>query len=273
MTRTALAIALALLALAPAASAFAQQATADKPAAAAPVAVEAAFLADMKALTAAPHRLAGSPEGQKAAEYVEGRLAQMGITDLYTFDTPVWQLRILRCQLTVGQATVDLLPMRPNLTVPPATPPEGLSGPVLYVGKGETADYGDRSASGAIVVLDYDCLDNWQRAFALGAKAVVFIGSPTATSTHPKHLSIPANLVRLYAPPEVLAKLDLRKDYPAGTVVSHLRWEPATARSVFAFLPGTDPIYDPERAKPEVLVLSADVDTLDRKSTRLNSSH
>jgi hypothetical protein len=259
MIRSPLAIALALLALAPAASAFAQQATADKPAAASNI--EEAFLADMKALTAAPHRLAGSPEGQKAAEYIEGRLAQMGITDRYTFDTPVWHLRILRCQLTVGQATVDLLPMRPNLTVPPATPPEGLSGPVLYVGKGETADYGDRSASGAIVVLDYDCLDNWQRAFALGAKAVVFIGSPTATSTHPKHLSIPANLVRLYAPPEVLAKLDLRKDYPAGTVVSHLQWEQATARSVFAFLPGTDPIFDPERAKPEVLVLSADLDT------------
>ena len=272
MTRAPLAIAIALLALTPAASAFAQQATADKPvaapataaappAAAVTVADEAAFLTDLKALTAAPHRLAGSSEGQKAVEYIEGRLREIGITDRYTLDTPVWQLRILRCQLTVGQATVDLLPMRANLTVPPATPPEGLSGPVLYVGKGETADYGDRSASGAIVVLDYDCLDNWQRAFTLGAKAVIFIGSPTATSVHPKHLGIPANLVRLYAPPEVLAKLDLRKDHPAGTVVSHLQWEQATARSVFAFLPGTDPIFDLERAKPEVLVLSADLDT------------
>ena len=267
MIRSPLAIALALLALAllALAPAFAQQATAaksaDKPAAASPVADEDAFLADLKVLTASPHRLAGSAEAEAAVQHIEDRLQEMGITDRYAFDTPVWQLRVLRCQLTVGQATVDLLPLRPNLTVPPATAPEGLSGPVLYVGKGEAADYGDRSAGGAIVVLDYDCLDNWHRAFALGAKAVIFIGSPTATSAHPKHLGIPANLVRIYAPPEALAKLDLRKDYPAGTVVSHLRWEQATARSVLAFLPGTDPIFDPERAKPEVLVLSADVDT------------
>ncbi len=198
------------------------------------------FESDLKALTAAPHRLSGTPEGRAAAEYIKGRLTGMGIEDVYTLEMPLLQTHVVRCELTVGDVTAKLLPIRPNLIVPPVTPKEGLTGPLRYVGAGEPEDFGSRSVEGAIVVFEYDSFDGWRRAFAMGAKAVIFIGSPTATAIEPKHAAIPANLVRLYAPADVLRKIDLRRDHPKATVVSHVRWRSGTGTNVLAFLPGTD---------------------------------
>src|SRR6185436_16233729 len=104
----------------------------------------------------------------------------------------------------VGDRVIPLHALRPNVTVPPVTPPEGLTGPLVYAGKGAITDYGDRSADGAIVVLDYESFDNWERAFALGAQAVIFLGSGNETVPKPKFVGVPVNQVRLYASPREL---------------------------------------------------------------------
>jgi len=220
-----------------------------------------AFLADCEALLRAPHRLAGTPEGRQAAEYIRRRLEEIGIEDIYTLDLPVWQTRAERCELRVGGKTVSLLPARPDLIVPPVTPEEGLTGPFIYVGRGRLEDYGDRRPEGAIVAMEYDCAGNWEEAFRLGAKAVVFLGGPDAVSIRSKHVTVPANLVRLYAPPVVRGQVDLRRDWPEASVGSQVVWKRLTGTNVFAYLPGTNPVFDSEHRKAEVIVIGAHIDT------------
>ena len=220
-----------------------------------------AFLADCEALLRTPHRLAGTPEGRQATEYIRRRLEEMGIEDIYALDLPVWQTRVERCELRLGGKTVSLLPARPDLIVPPVTPDEGLTGPFIYAGHGRLEDYRDRSPEGAVVALEYDCADGWEEAFRLGAKAVIFLGDREATSIKPKHVTVPANLVRLYAPAEAQQQVDLRRDWPEATVVSHIVWKRLMGTNLFAFLPGTNPVFNSEHRKPEMVVLAAHCDT------------
>lgn len=222
---------------------------------------EKVFLFDLSTLTQHPHRLSGTREAGEAASYISNQLSKIGIEEIFYLDMPVWQTHSARCELSVAGATIPLKPLRPNITVAPVTPPEGLSGPLIYVGKGMAADYGTRAAQGAIVVLDYDSYDNWRRAFALGAKAVVFVGEGSEAPVQPKHSGVPTNLVRLYASASDLEKLDLRRDYPEATVHSRVTWQRSEGRNIVARIRGTDPGFSPERSEPEALVLSAAYDS------------
>ncbi len=228
---------------------------------------EAQFQADLAALTAHPHRLSGTAEAWDAAEHIEQRLSRIGVTDMLPLDMAVWQTRIERCELSVGEVAVPLVPLRPNVTVPPTTPDEGLTGPLLYVGRGAMRDYGDRSPEGAIVVMDYDSGRNWQLAFALGAQAVIFLEhEQAATPVQAKHVGVPANQVRLYADRDAQraaaeAGLDLRRDHDQATVVSHVSWQRKLGRNIIARIEGTDPAFERHADQRETLVLAAHYDS------------
>ncbi|MCC7147095.1 MAG: hypothetical protein IT443_11675 [Phycisphaeraceae bacterium] len=222
---------------------------------------EQTFEQDLKALTAHAHRLAGTPEGQAAADYIQQRLRKIGVENVLRMDLPVWQTRVIRCELTIDGKTVPLWPMRPNMFVPPVTPPEGFTGPLLYAGRGRPEDYGSRSPQDAIVVLDYDSPYGWETALSMGAKAVIFLSQNEVEIGGGKYAPVPANYVRLFAPPDTLKQLDLKKDYPAAKVVSHIRWELGKGANVLAFLPGTDAGFVESRVEPEMLVLAVDYDT------------
>ncbi len=219
------------------------------------------FKADLDALMRAPHRLSGTPEARAAAGHIADRLRGMGIE---TLEVPmgVAQMAVRRCELTIGQKTVRLWPARPNVTVLPTTPEGGLSGPVIYAGRGTPDAYRTHDPNGAIVVLEYDCGRRWRDAFRMGAQAVIFLGSEDEQARAPKHLPIPGNVVRLYADADAQAALDLRRNHPRGTVVSHVVWELAEGMNVVGFLPGTDPVVRPRTGdRSEAIVLSSHYDT------------
>ncbi|MEX0886594.1 MAG: FtsX-like permease family protein [Phycisphaeraceae bacterium] len=259
MYKTMAAVVLALTAIAPAFAAMAD---------------EAQFERDLAALTAHPHRLSGTDEAWEAAAYVEDRLTGLGIEDVLPLDMPVWQTRSLRCELLVGDTAIGLAPLRPNVIASPVTPEDGLTGPMLYVGRGDVRDYGERSPEGAIVVLDYDSGRNWELAFALGAHAVIFLeGEERATPVQPKHAGVPGNLVRLYADADAQAAaadagLDLRRDRAEATVHSEMQWERRLGRNLVARIPGTDPSFERRPEERETLVLAAHYDTFGTVPTR-----
>ena len=228
---------------------------------AAPSAQESAYLSDILALTSATHRLSGSDAGRKAADYLQARLAQTGLTDVFLLDMPVWQLRTIRCDLGFDGIHVPLHPMRPNVTVLPTTRPEGISGRLIYVKRGEPEDFGTRDVSGAIVLLDYDSLHGWQRAFALGAAAVVFVGQGTETPAAPKLSGVPANQPRFYVSAESFGGVDWTRDRERATLESQVVWEPKIGRNLIARIHGTDPGFAPDRLEPEALVLAANFDS------------
>ena len=94
---------------------------------------QAQFQAHLKALTARPHRLAGTPEGRGAGDYIEAKLRELpGTVFTQRFSFP--QEIVETCELRVGSNTVPLLPLAANGMQPSVTGSEGITGRVVYVG-------------------------------------------------------------------------------------------------------------------------------------------
>ncbi len=219
------------------------------------------FLDDILNLTAKPHRLSGSQEGRAAADYVERRLRANGVTDVFSLDMPVWVANIRRCALELDGRVLPLLPMRPNVTVQPNTGVAGIVGPILYLGQASVSELAARRVEGAIVVVDYDSHNAWTQAFALGARAVIFLDRGRSASVEPKWAGVPSNQPRFYVPPGVDAAVALTRDYPTGKLTSEITWEPGAGRNVIARIAGTDPGFAPHRNENEAMVMAAALDS------------
>lgn len=220
---------------------------------------EERFAADLAALTRGPHRLAGTPEGRAAGEWIAQRLRALDV-QVFELDLPIWQQRTEQCFIEVGGARTPAHALRPNVVVPPSVPGNGLRARTLYAGNGELGDYGTRDVDGAIVVLDYDSGTGWERAFALGAAAVVFRGRGPETPEAQKHAGVPSNQVRLYV--DVASEaVDLGRDHDAALLHCHVSWQESTAKNLVAYVPGTAPVVSPDQARPEMLVVSANYDS------------
>jgi len=255
------------------------------------------FQADLKALTANPHRLAGLENGSLAAgKYVEQRLRSMGIQEVYTQQFPVIQPVYTECRLFVdGQEILPsglrpgevglrpgeagdsqvIYPVRPNLLQASVTPAEGLEGETVYAGRGETPEYGATLPQGRIVVLDFNCSRNWLTAFALGAKAVIFVGSDQPAKNVFQHLNLPANLPRFYVTAETAKRLELTARPRKVNIQAACQWKEFAARNVIGVIRGTDPSFGssdisgrPGAARrggdtmPQAIVLAAPLDSL-----------
>jgi hypothetical protein len=219
------------------------------------------FGADLGALTATPHRLAGFPDGsRRASRHVERRLREIGIERVFVQQFPVVLSVPTESRLVANGREYPVHACRPNLLQASVTPAEGLTGRTLYAGAGELEDYGGEMPEGRIVVMEWDSSLRWLRAFAFGARAVVFIGSdaPAANAWH--HVHLPANLPRFYVSPETAERLDLRGPPREVSIHAACRWRKLTGRNVIAFLPGTAPRYNPDRP-PQAIVLAAPLDS------------
>ena len=215
------------------------------------------FLADVQALTRTDHRLSGTPEYAAAADHVAERLRAIGADEVIVQDFPSLQTRVSQCTLEIAgrPAPLDILPLRPNGIVPPATPPDGITGALLHAGKGGVDDYRDASPRDRIVVLDYNCGRAWLRAFRLGARAVVFVRKDPTEAWHTHYLHANANLPRFYYKGD---PADL-PDGAVATVRSAVTWRPTMGRNVLALFRGTQPTF--QQDGEELIVLAANLDT------------
>ncbi len=253
------------------------------------------FYRDLVVLTRHAHRLAGygtagieEIDGRKvkvfadepgslfAGQYVANRLKAMGVEFVLTQDFPVPQPIATECSLTIaGQAHEQgFYAMRTNHLQAPCTPKEGLrADKLVYAGTGRLSEYRD-AARDAVVVLEFAAGERWKDAFALGAKAVIFIGSDAAAPNTYHHVNFPANLPRFYATADLAQKAGLTALKAAPTrsrdvaveVRAASRWELREGRNVLAVIRGTDPRF-PKDAKDtdpsaEAIVLAAPLDSL-----------
>ena len=226
------------------------------------------FRKDIQALTANPHRLAGLEDGSLAAgKYVQDRLREIGFSDeeILLQDFPVVQPVTWQSELEVEGQTYPILLARPNMIQASITPPEGLTGQTMYVGRGDVPDYGKDYPQGKIVVTDIDCGLNWLDAFAFGAKAVIFVGPPAGQVPEALpylHVNLPANLARFYLPRDLAEKLELtNKDATRQvTIRAACQWTELRARNVIAVIRGTGPVFG-EDTRRQAIVLAAPLDS------------
>lgn len=219
------------------------------------------FRTDIQVLTRNPHRLAGSSSGREAGDYILQRLEAIGVEAVFPIDMVVWQTEVDNASLTLGDQTFTLQPLRANVTVPPVTGRQGVTGPIIYVGDGRLSSYGSRDAQDAIVVMDYHTQDRWEQAFALGAKAVVFLGNGAETDATPKFAGVPTRQLRFFVPHDAPGIEVLRRDHQLARLDARITWQQRIGRNIIARIPGSDPDFSPGRKGPEAIVIAVNYDS------------
>jgi len=214
------------------------------------------FTKDVTQLTVDRHRLGGTEEYGRAADYVEKRLKSIGLDNVFVQQFHAAQTRVDRCEAVAADGTVfPLVPARPNALVPPSSGTDGIQGQLVYVGKGTQADFENADPEGKIAIMDYNSGEKFLQAFRLGAKAVIFVRKEPAQAWNYHYVRANANLPRYYydgAVSNLVAGSEL-------TIHSDINWERVTGRNVIGYLKGTDPVFNFK--KEEVMILAARLDT------------
>lgn len=215
------------------------------------------FEVDMAALTRLPNRLAGRPEGSLAAgRYVEGRLRDMGVREIFTQEFPVIMPRMRECVAEADGRLYDIHAVRPNLLQASVTPAEGIEGETVYLGRGAEADV-VKDPRDKIAVFDFDCGKNWLTAFARGAKAVLFIENGESPARPLHHVRLPANLPRFFVPEATMRELGLDRQPRRLRIRAACEWEALRGRNIVGIIRGTNAARDVMR---EAVLVAAPLD-------------
>ena len=137
------------------------------------------------------------------------------------------------------------------------TAPEGISGPLIYVGDGSLSQFNGYEVDGSVVLMDFNSGENWLNAAKLGAKAVIFI-APFETDfieSLKKAIPTPLNFPRLYA--NLTDSLMLKEIALKGEIVTvhnNMHWKDVVAYNLIASMSGS-------QYPDDVVVFSANYDS------------
>lgn len=270
--------------------------------------VESLSIADTRetihTLSKLPSRVVGYPGNPMAADYVEDMFRSIGLHDVHSQEFEVTVPVDKGGEMTVeGLAgAVELFALWPN-EVRTSSLPEGFTGTLMDGKRGEFADFngrrmtrtaevirkvrgqetkGSEEVADAVVLLDFDCEQNWMNAVMLGAKAVVFFdtnaddparGPPLATrgEAERKFIHVPANIPRFWVAPQdgrrLRAFLAQRQDKQADCKLrSRMVWEKVKTRNILGTIPGTLPPARPsdkvDYERQRIIVLSSFYDAM-----------
>ncbi len=186
-------------------------------------------------------RMTGYPGYQKTLEFIYSRLSkELGlkvINHTYKVLVPLEEEAYIEV-LEPAYLRVKVHALYPNGVNPSATPPEGLEGPLHYVGKGELSDFNGKNIEGSIVAMEFNSQDNWLNAAKLGAKAVIFV-EPVSTTYHEcykKFLETPLNFPRVYISRD---NWKLIEGASRVRLVSRMTWKEVEAVNIIAVINGS----------------------------------
>ncbi|MBW2682127.1 MAG: M28 family peptidase [Deltaproteobacteria bacterium] len=213
----------------------------------------------IETLSSFESRTTGSPGYKKAADYVEQRLQELGLTtESHYYELPVRRSR--GATLSFSGKTHPLKPFLYNAITPEAT--DGvISGPLYYVGKGDLQNLDGKNIRDAIILMDFDSGRNWQVLASLGARALIYLESENSAGNiffTEKHelspLQFPCFWITQKNAKEIFGAFSTGNSPLVDQVElqSSTVWENFLARNIYALIPGTDP-----RLKQELVILEA----------------
>lgn len=125
----------------------------------------------------------------------------------------------------------------PNHVQPPTVPKGGLTGNVVYGGRGSLAELDGQKIEGNIVLLDFASGQNYLRARSLGAAALLFYdnGHVTRAEAEDKVLNVPADIPRYWIGRDAAASLIETR--PAVRLEARMTWEEVVGWNVIASPP------------------------------------
>ena len=141
----------------------------------------------LEALTTNGSRVPGYPGHKKAFQFLKLEFEKLGFDRLeveeYEVTVPVDQGAQIRVDET-GE-TFAMYGLWPNHVQTPTLPQGGLSGPVVYGGKGSFKELSGKPIEGSIVLLDFNCGQNYFNPRMLGATAIIFFDNGRVTQGPP----------------------------------------------------------------------------------------
>ncbi|MDF1593600.1 MAG: M28 family peptidase [Desulfobacterales bacterium] len=209
------------------------------------------FMDDIRSLSALGDRSTGTPGNKAAAEYIHKRFSDLGFKEIgvHQFSVPVLQHQNSTLFLADQNLNIPLFPIRSNAVSPGTIPPQGFSGPLVYVGSGNLADFNGKTLEGAIVLMELDSGKNWQNAANFGAKALIYIdrGPTSKTFFREKMEFSPIPFPRFWLPlqkaRELFGQFESAGNGPVAPVVrlnSDILWQEAVAENIYCLVPGSN---------------------------------
>ncbi len=227
---------------------------------------EAAFTADVAALTAQPTRAPGTQGYYNAATYLQGQIDHLPNVQVrrqeFTMMVPITDSAAVTI---IGRPPTPVYPLWPAGIRLNATPAEGITGRLVYCGAGDLKDIIPARLDGQIAVLDTAAGDRWTTAINLGARAVLLLGSPDTDNVQlrPHAVPVPVNFPRFYLPPGPLAD-DLRhgRVTTVATLRASITWRRSVAFNYFALVkPPGPPVSGPGGMPSAALAITVPYDS------------
>ena len=203
-------------------------------------------------------RSTGTPGSRAAADFIHERFSELGFEAVgrQRFGVPVVRHGGSQLLLEGGRVSAPLHPLRGNAITPQQIPPQGLEGPLVYVGSGELSRFDEKPIAGSILLMDLASGENWLQAAALGAQALIYIdrGSRTPRFFFEDKMELsPVQFPRFWMSLEQARKLfGYFENAPEGrvadqvTLFSALTWQEAEAENIYALVPGRNPARSSE---------------------------
>ena len=212
-------------------------------------------------------RNSGSMGAFQTSEFIKSHLKNLGYPFIgsQTFFLPVRQKKI--CQIKIGNTgqPVALDPFLSNAVSPGTIPLPGLTGHVVYVGKGELKDFNDKTIKDTIVLMDLDSGNNWITSLSLGARALIYIQGPSPDKflfkdkTELTPVPFPKFVISTQKAKDLFGDfkdITALKKIPEVTLISDLKWERTIAENIYCMIPGTD-----DELKDELIIIESFYDT------------
>ena len=197
-------------------------------------------------------RVVGYPGCEEAYEFVRGCFEEIGLEDIATetFDVTVpvdkgAQLTFLDSAPRTpdhSPLTTPLYGLWPNGVRTPSLPTEGIEGDLVYGGRGTFAELDGKPMRGNVVVLSFDCGQNFVNPRMLGAEAIIFYGDQGVSQGEAleKFLKVSVDVPRFWVESEDADEV-VRLAREGGhrvRVNGRMDWETVEAKNIYGWIRG-----------------------------------
>ncbi len=212
-------------------------------------------------------RSSGTKGAKTAAEYIKDKFNEIGLADVgsFQFDNPILRHEKSTLQIADRNIEVPIFPLHLNAISPESTSPQGMTGPLVYVGSGELKEFNDKAIDGAIILMELNSGKNWLHAASLGAKALIYLdrGSGSKNLLEEKMEISPIRFPRFWMPlkqaRELFGRFETAPDHVVAKnirLTSRSTWKIAVGENIYGLVPGKD-----QKLQEELIIVEAFYDS------------
>jgi hypothetical protein len=216
------------------------------------VALPDAFTDVIDRFSALEDRSTGTAGNQEAAVYIKEEFERLGFGPVgsYRFSLPMMHHEQSTLTLSNRTEPIKIRPIKSDAITPQTVSPPGLSGPLIYVGRGELAQLNGKQIENSIILMELDSGKNWLHAANLGAKALIYVDRgrfPKLFFDEKFELSplqFPRFWISLAQAKEAFGDFE---NAPGGQVadearlISRISWKMTVSENIYCFVTGADP--------------------------------